>query len=208
MRAINGVLQKTRGDIVGLVLVGRLGTECLVVEGEDRLTIRSCRLRGGSTVLRCIDCTDVTVIGNSLECPDGPADPDGHLIQFIRSTGTIEANDLTQGPGGEDGVNIFADQAVIGVVTVVGNTIRGRGLSNSGCQVTLDGLHCPPTAVYRNHLLDGRCALTAAGGGPHRIDANVMAGNSAADVYIEDGYGRMPDVWIGRRNKMTHPVMR
>jgi hypothetical protein len=155
-------------------ITGTPSKEALLVAGVDSPIVRGCYITGGKTLLRFVDCTNVLVEFCHLEFPEGPADPDGQLIQFIRSSGTIRWNTGTAGSKAEDLFSIYSDKVLPAnyAVSIYGNALDGRGDSDSSTSICLDGPYPPPTDVYANTITRARCGVTVAGGKGHRIYSN------------------------------------
>jgi hypothetical protein len=161
--------------------------EALEVVGQANYLLQRRFLRGGSTVLRLIDCPNFRLEHFTLAAPLGPPDPDGQCLQLIRSWGTILGLVCYASDAAEDLVSVYADRPVHGVVTIDGLTTFGRGKSDSGTSLCLDGPWCPTTIVKNFRFVGARCAVTIAGGVNHRVGPGVFE-NCDNRVYVHPFY--------------------
>jgi hypothetical protein len=161
------------------------GKEALELIGVTAI-FRRCHFVGGSSNLRLNACT-ADIEDCTFEAVTGPADPDGQCVQLINSVGRIHGCTFEASPDSEDLLSIYGDKLTAGTVLVEFCTFNGRGKSDSGNAICMDGAFAPSTIIRGGDITDARCGITIAGGVKHEIHG--MGIKADTSFYAENGYG-------------------
>lgn len=161
------------------------------MDGATNLVIRRRHFIGGSACCLLQDCTNVLVEDCTFEGMDGPADPKGQGLQLVRTTGIVRRCKFIASSNAEDLLSIYSDKPIPGTVSVEDCTFTGRGQSDSGNAICMDGGYPPSTTVARCSVSGARCGITISSGGGHRLRLCTFSGNGV-DIYIADLYTTKP----------------